>query len=491
MSESAKVLPQIKVQEPEPTDENLWDGDKLDRQDCAKKLTAVIHGQTAPMTNSLNGEWGSGKTFLLKRWQKQLKQDGYRAIYFNAWEDDFLADPLVAIVGQLYKELSSDTLRNVCEAVKNAAIPFLKRVGLSMVNKGVERVTGVDVAGIVKEEVQTAKEAVFDDYVSMTKSRETLKDALQALADKCYETSGQPLVFIVDELDRCRPTFAIEVLERIKHLFNVNHMVFVLGIDRENLGKSIQSVYGQIDVGNYLHRFIDLELVLMPVENTKLFETLWSKHNIEACYQDVGSAMQKLVPIVEKEVFKDSLQSLLSGVSPRVMDHCLKIICAASYRSPDNCAVDVLLLAIMIVLKIRDPSLYSKYVSSTCNPCEVITFLLRQAPKDGHQNIMIEAVVYLSYTSTKDSPISNGVKALFERLYIPTSNEDELKYASEHIFNYVKKHKYETLTDADKKSMHFLLQQFGSKRMSPATGRGTDENMKREIARNIEIFGVV
>ena len=491
MSENASILPQIKVNEPEPSNDNPWADDKLARKACAEKLTAVIQGQIAPMTISVNGEWGSGKTFMLKRWQKQLTNDRYTAIYFNAWEDDFLADPLVAIIGQLYKELNSGTLKDMCEAVKSAALPFLKRVGLNMLNNGVERLTGVDLAGIVEENLQTAKESVFDDYVSMTKSRKTLKEALQALADKCHETSGQPLVFIVDELDRCRPTFAIEVLERIKHLFNIKHMVFVLGIDRENLGKSIQSVYGDIDVGSYLHRFVDLELVLMPAENAKLFEALWLKHNFEACYQKVGSAMQKLVPIVEKDVFKDSLKSLLSGVSPRVMEHCLKIICAASYRSPSNCAVDVLLLAIMVVLKIRAPSLYSKYVAGDCNPPEVIDFLLTRATKNEDHNVMIEAVVYLSYTSKYDDSFSNGVNELFERLKGSPPDDDELKYASEFISSYVTKRKHGRLTDADTRSMQFLQQQFGSKRMSPATGCGTDENMKREIARNIEIFGVV
>ena len=478
MSENTGILPQIKVNEPEPLDDNPWADDKLARKACAEKLTAVIQGQIAPMTISVNGEWGSGKTFMLKRWQKQLTKDGYTAIYFNAWEDDFLADPLVAILGQLQSVLISK-LGDQVKKELSVAYRLFRNTGLRFVS-----------AGCADPGDLTPDKNLLDIYAEGIESRAKLRIALEKLIAKLQQ-DRMPLVFIVDELDRCRPTFAIEVLERIKHFFNINHMIFVLGIDRENLGKSIQSVYGDIDVGNYLHRFVDLELVLMPAENTKLFEVLWLKHNIEACYQNVGSSMQKLVPIEGKDVFKDSLKSLLSGVSPRVMDHCLKIICAASYRSPSNCAVDVLLLAIMIVLKIRAPGLYSKYVASECNPSEVIDYLLSQATKDGHQNIMIEAVVYLSYTSTKDSPISNGVKELFERLYIPTSNEDELKYASEHILTYVKKHKYETLTDADKQSMHFLQHQFELKRMSPATGRGTDENMKREIARNIEIYGVM
>ena len=122
--------PQIKVAESEPSDDDPWQGETLGRKICADKLTAVIQGQIAPMTISVNGEWGSGKTFMLKRWQKQLKKDGYTAIYFNAWEDDFLADPLVAILGQLQSVLIS----KLGEQVKKEL-----SVGYKLVRNGVLR----------------------------------------------------------------------------------------------------------------------------------------------------------------------------------------------------------------------------------------------------------------------------------------------------------------------------------------------------------------
>ena len=73
----------------------------LGRHQVAESLTNLISNETGPLVIGLDGHWGTGKTFLLTRWQKDLEKKGFNAIYFNAWEDDFCDDPLVAIIGQL------------------------------------------------------------------------------------------------------------------------------------------------------------------------------------------------------------------------------------------------------------------------------------------------------------------------------------------------------------------------------------------------------
>jgi hypothetical protein len=93
-------------------------------------------------------------------------------------------------------------------------------------------------------------------------------------------SNGKPFVIFVDELDRCRPLYAIELLERIKHLFGINNLIFVLSIDKEQLGLSIQSQYGQIDTDNYLRRFIDLEFRLISSDIDMFCEGLLSKLKI-------------------------------------------------------------------------------------------------------------------------------------------------------------------------------------------------------------------
>ena len=107
-----------------------------------------------------------------------------------------------------------------------------------------------------------------------------IKTYLKGLAQKVHDKTGRPLIICVDELDRCRPLYAIEMLERIKHLFNVPGIVFLLGMDRLQLCHSIQATYGDIDTDNYLHRFVDLEFVLPEPDREKFLEDLWDRYNL-------------------------------------------------------------------------------------------------------------------------------------------------------------------------------------------------------------------
>ena len=100
----------LKLTEPEILVDDIWADDALDRLKVAESLTNLVRDQANSFVISLNGHWGTGKTFFLKRWQQQLKQDGFQAIYFNAWEDDFCDDPLVAIIGQFSDHFSKNKI---------------------------------------------------------------------------------------------------------------------------------------------------------------------------------------------------------------------------------------------------------------------------------------------------------------------------------------------------------------------------------------------
>lgn len=84
------------------------------------------------------------------------------------------------------------------------------------------------------------------------------------------------MIFIIDELDRCNPYYAVKVLERIKHLFNIPNIVFVLSIDKEQLSNSIRGYYGSdlIKADEYLKRFIDIEYTL-PDPDVDVFANIY------------------------------------------------------------------------------------------------------------------------------------------------------------------------------------------------------------------------
>ena len=114
----------LKLPEPDVSAEQPWADDVLDRKQIAERLTNLIREQSAPFVISINGYWGTGKTFMLKRWQKDLESQGFKAIYFNAWEDDFCDDPLLAIIGQLSEYFTESNLKSFAEQVVQVAIPL-------------------------------------------------------------------------------------------------------------------------------------------------------------------------------------------------------------------------------------------------------------------------------------------------------------------------------------------------------------------------------
>ena len=85
-----------------------------------------------------------------------------------------------------------------------------------------------------------------------------------AIASSIEHSKNERVVYIiVDELDRCRPSYAIKFLEEIKHLFGVPGVVFILGLNSEQLGNAVSGIYGDRFNGEaYLKRFIDRKILL-------------------------------------------------------------------------------------------------------------------------------------------------------------------------------------------------------------------------------------
>jgi hypothetical protein len=121
------MTPRLKHQKLTIDPTTIWQDDALDRKKSAETLTNFIADEPYSLVLSLNGGWGTGKTFLLERWQKDLEQKGYKALYFNAWEDDFCGDPLIAIIGQLWNHLKGSDFTESVKSLKETAGGILRQ----------------------------------------------------------------------------------------------------------------------------------------------------------------------------------------------------------------------------------------------------------------------------------------------------------------------------------------------------------------------------
>lgn len=262
--------------------EGFGEDDLLERASFGKSLSNFVEKVEDPLVIAIDGEWGQGKSFFLKRWvgAHTLQNNGKATmVYFDAFAHDYLDDPLIALVGVVTDRITelSQGAKGALEPVQRVATKLAKplmKVGISAALASLYFATG-GLSGAVEKfwnaTIDTASDEgkkLLDQY---WKSEDSKRNAMKEFRDKLKafveanrvenkqgkETNS--LIIVIDELDRCRPDYALSVLEIIKHLFNVKGVQFILGVNLEALGHSVSKRYGEkIDSERYLRRFVNI-----------------------------------------------------------------------------------------------------------------------------------------------------------------------------------------------------------------------------------------
>lgn len=335
------------------------DEDLLDRKGTIENLSNLVISTKESLVMSINADWGAGKTTFVKLWQKHLTTQGVNSIYFSAWEDDFSKEPLISILGEINSYISTNFPQE--ETTKKLAI--VKDMGSKILRRGAPAVlkslTGgiIDIKGI--EDVigamaeQTAKELI-ERYSQEKEITQKFREAIKTLLEKIDK--DKPFIIFIDELDRCRPLYAIELLERVKHIFGIEGLIFVLSIDKMQLAESIKSQYGNIDTNNYLRRFIDLEFTLQNPSVDNFCEVLYEKYGIEKILQN-KNIQSTLTQMDDKEILKYLV--LEWHLTLREIEHIfihLGIFCKTLEQ--DVSRLHVMIFIFLIALKIKDQNAY-------------------------------------------------------------------------------------------------------------------------------------
>ncbi len=366
------MKPNLKAKSLTVDPNNVWKDDVLKRKEVAQTLTNIIEEETNPLVISLNGGWGTGKTFFLERWQQDLTAKGYQALYFNAWTDDFLGDPFIAIIGQLWAKIKEPDFCESVESLKQCAGSLLKKTFFN----GLSTITG-GIVNISEEELNSIAERAVSSYGEQTANREEFRLRLQALSKTVRDKTNHPLVFIIDELDRCRPTFAIELLERVKHIFETEDIVFVFGIDRKQLGESIRAVYGSIDVNAYLARFFDLDFSLQPPDTKAFCQTQLQRHEILEYLTVRDKEANSSIHSEESQLFIElfSQLSYRLGLTLRDCEHCIRHFILVLRNIPTRNRMFPETIALLILLRHKRHELYTTFVQRITPAVKLIDFL--------------------------------------------------------------------------------------------------------------------
>lgn len=244
--------------------DNPFKNCKLNRGQYAKTLTQIVGSANEGFVLAINNEWGAGKTTFVRMWKQQMDNEGFQTLYFNAWESDCDSNPLTALLAELkcLNSRAANGKKNFPKLLRYASIIGRNIVPI-IVNAIAEKYIPSEpiktfIGGITEDSLDAFEKEV-DEYLLKKDALRNFKRELATFVQS--SSSNKPVVFIIDELDRCKPDYAVNVLEQIKHFFSVPGIVFVLSIDKVQLCSSIRGFYGSdsIDAESYLRRFIDIE----------------------------------------------------------------------------------------------------------------------------------------------------------------------------------------------------------------------------------------
>ena len=258
-------------------------------RDFAERLANLVRNIDEPLVIALDGPWGSGKSVFVKQWAGLLRARGATVIHFDAFASDHYEDAFLALSAEIHatakKKLGGNerTTRRYLNKAKKAgtvlapiALRVAARAGtaglLSLEDleagnealKEAVKAAGNESAKAVERVISERLRQAREERAALAAFREVLSEVASALAERQAEDGrAVPLVFIIDELDRCRPPFALSVIERIKHLFSVPGVCFVLVAHLPQLEQAVQGAYGtKFDAHTYLEKFYQVRVTL-------------------------------------------------------------------------------------------------------------------------------------------------------------------------------------------------------------------------------------
>ena len=241
------------------------------------------------------------------------------------------------------------------------------------------------------------------------KSVEKFRDALQGMANKLSESSeNRPLIVMIDELDRCRPSYAVELLEVAKHVFAVDRIVFVLAVNRSELAHSIKALYGSgFDAVGYLRRFFDLDFRLPDPDRIAFIGEMLNAVQIK----------EHLDRWRDDDLFRKLLKSFFraSDLSLRQIQqaiHRLGLVFASLHSSLQW--LPAVMTGVALILRTIDPDLYHRFVGGEVSDLDVVDAVFSTGAKTlqrEHESHLFEAAI-IAAAWELTPPESNAVESI-------------------------------------------------------------------------------
>lgn len=360
-----------------PTQENIIKtikSDVLGRNKTIKNFIKVLYSMSEQNIISINGDWGTGKTFFVKQVIETLKclnlenyeineqisefiksietelididiKNQIYPIYFNAWEYDSNEDPLLTIIYSIIEQnpnLSGNDKPS--ESIREKILKIISsfKVGLAISDNNTGKSFGFELQCNPQKNLPITKDVI---------SIEGLKSTFSDLIEEVKVEKANKIVIFIDELDRCNPQFAIKLLERIKHFFDRDEFIFVFSTNLNELQYTVKKFYGEGMNGySYLDKFFDLQFDLPNI-------------NIENYINSLG-----IIVIKDGRYFDICLKEIayIYNFSLRNCNRYIKLIALTYNYIRSNADYELakdILFPILLAIKMNDINVYSKIIN--------------------------------------------------------------------------------------------------------------------------------
>ncbi len=426
-----------------------FDSDLLGRKAYADFLYSIVVNseiykrvdESKAYVVAIDSCWGSGKTFFLDMFENYVY--GYlspdcninnfsqkvKIIRYNAWENDYWQnafEPLICNIANdivLYDQQIKEENKRILERIQAASFTVIKGYALTKIKK----TYGEEVAELFEKGAEAglkSVESVFSEYKEL---RNAVSDLKAALHDYVKVNVNHKLLIIIDELDRCRPSFAIETLEVVKHLFDVEGIVFVFAVDIEQLSSSVRSVYGEgINAYGYLGRFFDYISKMPTVETEeyveiKLFRSVQWGDKLEGKIRRVVSFVN-----IWWKAMDFSLREL-----DTILENIKIMISYFLYKYDDIDAY--YMYTFFLMLKYKHLDLFNKLFSYKKCPEEIVdSFEVNHFWKDKFvvltpfwKNVMIKDLMFDFYAPNEEKEFFTGYFVKMENNVLITLSQDK------------------------------------------------------------------
>lgn len=426
---------------PDPAATSHWADDVIDRKQYADFLTKSVikaerleweDGQPG-LTIALDAPWGAGKSFFIRRWMQDLSDAGHPVVLFDAWRNDLGEEAVIPLMAAVKEELDrwckempvdsrlrkdlEERVRSTVGGLRKAVMPAAKVLATGLVKK----LTGVAVDELIDavsdsaddvshsskpnegtteqligkgaaEALDKSLDELFDKALEEHSARlgavEKFKKEFQELLATIKEGAGAqlPMVVFVDEVDRCRPSYAITLLEEIKHLFGCNDLCFVVSTNLAQLKESTRAVYGAgFDSYAYLKRFFDLECTLPIPDRRRFTEILIQRFKTmtERTIVPSSPAFQKNSPA---EMLRDSLLSISTAFDLDLRSHrqIVQMASASARNLAPSTKIHALWLYFLCALRHQDPEAFAIFDSKMLGNTEFHTQISKSVPNEVH-----------------------------------------------------------------------------------------------------------